>query len=208
MCRPMRLSHKLGLAGAAGVAGASLWWRKNPSACPYGQRFWVQAPHPFITRTRLRRVLAPAPGERILEIGPGTGYYSLPVAGWLAPDGTLELLDLQSKMLDHTLARARQAGIENVRSTVGDAQQMPFADDTFDAAYLTVVLGEIPDQEAALRELRRVLKPHGRLVVGELLGDPHWVSPSALRERAQRAGLHFERQLGGPLGYFARFGAS
>ncbi|HEY7830908.1 MAG TPA: methyltransferase domain-containing protein [Solirubrobacteraceae bacterium] len=190
------------------MAAAALWWRKNPSACPYGQRFWVQAPHPFITRARLRRVLAPAPGERILEIGPGTGYYSLPAAQWLAPNGTLELFDLQPKMLDHTLARARQAGIENMHSTVGDAQQMPFADETFDAAYLTVVLGEIPDQLAALRELRRVLKPHGRLVVGELLGDPHWVSPKALRAHAQSAGLHFERQLGGPLGYFARFGVS
>jgi ubiquinone/menaquinone biosynthesis C-methylase UbiE len=204
----MRLSHKLGLGSVAGVAGAALWWRKNPSACPYGQRFWVQAPHPLITRARLRRVLAPAPGERILEIGPGTGYYSLPVAGWLVPEGTLEMLDLQSEMLEHTLARARKAGLENVRSSVGDAQAMPFSDNTFDAAYLTVVLGEIPDQEAALRELRRVLKPSGRLVVGELLGDPHWVSPKALRRRAQSAGLRFERQVGGPLGYFARFSAA
>jgi len=204
----MRLSHKLGLAGLAGVGAAALWWRKNPSACPYGQRFWVQAPHPFITRARLRQVLAPAPGERILEIGPGTGYYSLPVAQWLAPGDTLDLLDVQPKMLEHTLIRAKGEGIENMRSTVGDAQQMPFPDHTFDAAYLTVVLGEIPDQEAALRELRRVLKPAGRLVVGELLGDPHWVSPKALRQRAQNAGLRFERQAGGPLGYFARFGVA
>jgi ubiquinone/menaquinone biosynthesis C-methylase UbiE len=202
----MRLSHKLGLLGGiGGIAAAALWWRKHPSACPYGQRFWVQAPHPLITRARLRRMLAPAPGERILEIGPGTGYYSLPVAGWLAPDGTLEMLDLQPEMLDHTLARATKAGLQNVRCTVGDAQAMPFPDDTFDAAYLTVVLGEIPDQEAVLRELRRVLKPTGRLVVGELFGDPHWVSPKTLRARAQSAGLRFERQDGGPLGYFARF---
>jgi ubiquinone/menaquinone biosynthesis C-methylase UbiE len=204
----MSLSRKLGLGGAAGVAAAALWWRKNPSACPYGQRFWVQAPHPFITRARLRQVLAPAPGERVLEIGPGTGYYSLPVAQWLAPGGTLELLDVQEKMLEHTLARAAHEGIENIRSTAGDARRMPFADGTFDAAYLTAVLGEIPDQDAALRELRRVLKPSGRLVVGELLGDPHWVSPKALRARAQGAGLRFERQLGGSLGYFARFGVA
>ena len=43
------------LAGAAlaAVVAAALWWRKNPSACPYGQRFWVEAPHPIITRDRL-----------------------------------------------------------------------------------------------------------------------------------------------------------
>ena len=61
-----------------------MWWRKNPSACPYSQRFWVQAPHPVITRERLLEVLAPSPGERVLEIGPGTGYYSLDVAPRLA----------------------------------------------------------------------------------------------------------------------------
>jgi hypothetical protein len=65
------------------------------------------------------------------------------------------------------------------------------------------VLGEIPDQDAALRELHRVLKPGGRLVVGELFGDPHWVSPRRLRERGDRAGLAFERRSGTPLGYFA-----
>ena len=46
------------------VLAASYWWRKNPSACPYGQHFWVEAPHPLITRERLRAVLRAAPGER------------------------------------------------------------------------------------------------------------------------------------------------
>jgi hypothetical protein len=43
------------------------------------------------------------------------------------------------------------------------------------------------------------------VVVGELFGDPHWVSPAKLRARAERAGLRFEHRIGGPLGYFARF---
>ena len=67
------------------------------------------------------------------------------------------------------------------------------------------MLGEIPDQDAALGELARVLAPGGRLVVGELFGDPHWVRPGRLRQRAQAAGLQFERRSGSPLGYFARF---
>src|SRR3954453_16579356 len=102
---------RIALLGAAGVGAAALWWRRNPSACPYNQRFWVQAPHPFITRDRLREALEPAAGERLLEIGPGTGYYSLPVAEWLGPSGTLEIFDLQQEMLDHTSARAREAGL-------------------------------------------------------------------------------------------------
>jgi ubiquinone/menaquinone biosynthesis C-methylase UbiE len=192
------------LAAVAGVAAAALWWRRNPSACPYNQRFWVEAPHPLITRPRLREALAPRPGERLLEVGPGTGYYALPVAQWLAPGGTLEVLDVQREMLDHTLRRAAEQGVEGIVATQADAQAMPFGDASVDGAYLVTVLGEIPDQEAALKELHRVVRPGGRVVVGELFGDPHWVSPNALRRRAEAAGLRFERRIGTPFGYFAR----
>jgi hypothetical protein len=50
-----------------------------------------------------------------------------------------------------------------------------------------------------------VIKPGGRLIVGELFGDPHWVSPDRLRERAERAGLSYGHRDGTPLAYFARF---
>ncbi len=192
-------------AAGAAVVAAAIWWRRNPSACPYNQRFWVEAPHPFITRPRLRELLAPQPGEHLLEVGPGTGYYALEVAEWLAPDGALDVFDLQQDMLDHTLRRAAARSFENIRPTQGDARSLSYEDDAFDGAYLVTVLGEIPDQEAALRELARVVRPGGRVVVGELFGDPHWVSPAKLRERAERAGLLYERRLGSPLGYFARF---
>src|SRR4029453_13977846 len=142
-------------------------------------------------------------GETILEVGPGTGYYTLPVAQALAPNGTLHILDLQHEMLDHTTRRARHAGIENIQPREGDARQLPYADGAFDAAYLVAVLGEVPDQNAALRELARGLRPGGRLVVGELLGDPHMVTERSLRRRAQDAGLRFERRVGPPFGYFA-----
>jgi SAM-dependent methyltransferase len=198
--------RKLVLAVLAAVVAGALWWRKKPSACPYSQRFWVQAPHPLITRARLREALAPQPGERILEVGPGTGYYSLPVAEWLGPDGTLEIFDLQQEMLDHTSGRAREAGLANVVATQGDARALPYGDGAFDGAFLVTVLGEVPDQEAALRELARVVRPGGRVVVGEVLGDPHWVSPAALVSRAEAAGLRLERRIGSPLGYFGVLG--
>src|SRR5215217_493557 len=123
-------SRARGLALAAGAAAlaAALWWRKHPSACPYGQRFWVEAPHPLITRARLREVLRPQPGERLLEVGPGTGYYTLPVAEWVAPDGTLDILDIQPAMLEHTLRRAGSRGIETITAAEADARSMPYVD--------------------------------------------------------------------------------
>jgi SAM-dependent methyltransferase len=196
--------RRLVLLAFAAVLGAALWWRKNPSACPYGQRFWVEAPHPLITRERLQAVLRPAAGERVLEIGPGTGYYSLDIARWLEPGGTLELFDIQQEFLDHTMRRAVEAGLTNVEATRGDATSLPHSDDSVDAVVLTAVLGEIPDQGAALREIARVLKPGGRLVVGELFGDPHFTSPGALERRGADAGLRLQERSGPALGYFAR----
>jgi SAM-dependent methyltransferase len=200
----VRLRGLIVAAGAA-VAGVALWWRKNPSACPYSQRFWVEAPHPLITRARLREILEAKPGERILEVGPGTGYYTLDVAEWLGPDGRLDILDLQPEMLDHTMRGAGERGLSNVTPAQSYATSLPYEDGTFDAAYLVTVLGEIPDQDAALRELARVLRPGGRLVVGELLGDPHYVRLAPLRLRASGAGLIYARRAGNALGYFARF---
>ena len=194
------------LAGLGTIAGA-LWWRKNPSACPYSQKFWVEAPHPIITRDRLQQVLAPQPGERILEIGPGTGYYTLDMAEWIGPEGTVEVFDIQQEFLDHTMLRADERRLSNVVATQGDATELPFEDDSIDAVILTAVLGEIPDRAAALREIERVLHPGGRLVVGELFGDPHFTTFDSLQGQCGDAALRLEERSGNWFGYFARFAA-
>src|SRR5438270_7323172 len=149
----MKAGRVVPSAGAVALVGVALWWRTHPSACPYSQRFWVEAPHPLITRARLRDALTPTRGERLLEVGPGTGYYTLPVAEWIGSDGELETLDLQGEMLDHTIRAARERGLENVTATQGDASALPYDADHFDGAFLVATLGEIPDQDLALREL-------------------------------------------------------
>lgn len=147
MKRCMRKRRKILVAGGL-VLVAFLRYivrqHEAPSACPYSLRFSLELPHPFVTRSRLREMLSPRPGERILEVGPGIGYYSLHAARWLEPDGTLEVLDIQQEMLEQTVRRAHALGISNIVPTRGDAQTLPYPDDHFDAAYLVATLGEIP----------------------------------------------------------------
>ena len=193
------------LTGAALIAAYVVRSRRNPSACPYSQSIVLEFPRPFFTRDRLRQLLDPRPGERVLEVGPGRGYYALDVAPRLFPGGTLDVFDLQQEMLDVTMRRAGERGLTNIVPTQGEAQALPYADGTFDAAYLVATLGEVPDQDAALREVRRVLRPGGRLVVGEGLPDPHMIPFATLRSRAEAAGLRLERRHGGRLGYVASF---
>ncbi|MDX6608519.1 MAG: hypothetical protein QOF85_444 [Solirubrobacterales bacterium] len=202
----MRARKLLGTAALA-TLGAALWWRKNPSACPYGQRFWVEAPHPIITRGRLRSVLSPQPAERILEIGPGVGYYTVDMAEWVGPGGKIEIFDLQQEFLDHTISRAAERGLANVVPTQGDATALPFEDDSMDAVVLTAVLGEIPDPVEALRQIQRVLKSSGRLIVGELFGDPHFTTQGSLKRQAAEAGLAWKSCSGNWFGYFATLSA-
>jgi ubiquinone/menaquinone biosynthesis C-methylase UbiE len=199
----VRVRRILAIAGLATLAGA-FWARKNPSACPYSLRFFVEGPHPGITRGRLLEILAPRPGERVLEVGPGTGYSTFDLAAAL-DGGQVDVFDIQQEMLDHVMREANRRVVTFVVSTLGDAQSLPYADDSFDAAVLVTVLGEIPDQEQALRELARVLKPGGRLVLGETVGDPHIVTSDKLRERTGRAGFSFARRVGTPLAFFERF---
>jgi ubiquinone/menaquinone biosynthesis C-methylase UbiE len=99
-------------------------------------------------------------------------------------------------------------GVTNVVPTKGNAQALPYQDGSLDAAYLIATLGEVPDRGRALAEIRRVLKRCGRLVVGEVLLDPHRVSSGELRGLAAAAGLKHERTLAGALGCFAAFRAS
>ena len=192
----------LALTGLA-TLGAALWWRKNPSACPYSQRLFIELPHPGITRGRLIEALQPRAGERVLEIGPGTGYYTFEMAGRL-DGGQVDIFDIQQEMIDHVMREANRRGVTNVEPALGDAQSLPYSDDSFDAVVLITVLGEIPDQDRALGEVTRVLKPGGRLIVGEMFVDPHIVTSGQLRERGERAGLSFARRVGSPLAFFAR----
>jgi ubiquinone/menaquinone biosynthesis C-methylase UbiE len=206
--RTVLIAGGLVLVGGAGLLAYVVQQRRDPSACPYSQRFSLDLPHPGVTRPRLREMLSPESGQRVLEVGPGTGYYSLPAARWLESEGTLDILDIQQEMLEHTMRRASEMGISNIVPTRGDAQALPYPDGHFDSAYLVATLGEIPEQGRALRELRRVLMRDGRLVVGEVLLDPHRVSLDELRRLANAAGLDHERTLKGRLGYLATFRAS
>lgn len=203
--RTLRVAASVfGLSLLAGI-GYALRWRSNPSPCPYSQRVWITLPRPRITRSKLQVVLDPQPGERILELGPGTGYYTGTIAQLVRPNGTVHAVDVQHAMIEHLQTRTQEQGHQNIKAIRGDGQQLPYPDDSFDAAYLVLVLGEIPDQKGALAELERVLKPGDQLVVGELLPDPHFVTSDTLQRRAEQQGFEFEVCEGTRIGYFARF---
>lgn len=193
---------------AAGLALAVLtrhWSRKYRAPMPHLLRWTLLVPRGNHSPPHLLELLEPRPGERLLEIGPGVGVHSVPVASAVGPAGVLDVVDVQPAMLADVVQRAKGAGVGNIRPHLADARCLPFRDASFDAAYLVGVLGEVADEMAALRELRRVVKPSGRIVVGEVAFDPDFVPFASLQSLAAAAGFAFERRIGSSLSFLARF---
>jgi SAM-dependent methyltransferase len=120
------------------------------------------------TRRRhlVRAVLAVAPGERILDVGCGPGFFCAELLEELGPDGTIVGLDSSPPML--ALAAQRCAGHAGVEFHEADATSLPVATASFDAALCVQVLEYVPDVPAGLAELYRVLRPGGRVVIWDI----------------------------------------
>lgn len=180
-------------------------WRPLP--CPYSVR-WVLACPPrrrFFSPARTLDWIGLREGMRVLELGPGPGYLSIEAARRLGQTGRLYALDIQPQMLAEVRKRSLQNGTAHVELILGDATALPFRDSSLDLAFLVAVLGEVPDQEGALRELYRVLKPGGVLSVTEMLPDPDYSLPGTTAARCQRVGLQFSEKRGNLFYYTLNF---
>jgi arsenite methyltransferase len=117
-------------------------------------------------RRLVRAALDAAPGERILDVGCGPGFYCAELLDEVGPGGSVVGLDGSPQML--ALAARRCAGHGNVEFAQADATALPVDDAGFDAALCVQVLEYVPDPSAALAELHRVLRPGGRVVVWDV----------------------------------------
>jgi ubiquinone/menaquinone biosynthesis C-methylase UbiE len=134
--------------------------------------------------------------ERVLEIGPGPGFFSVEIARRLT-HGRLDLFDIQPEMLEKARRQLERAGFRDIGFTIGEASEgFPFPDNTFDVAFLAAVIGEVPDQQACIRSLGRVLKPGGRLVFLEMFPDPDRLSVRELRDLAEPESFDFVEATG------------
>jgi SAM-dependent methyltransferase len=109
------------------------------------------------------------PGEKVLDIGSGAGFDSLIAARMVSPAGRVVGVDMTPAMLDKARSAAQEAGIGNAEFRHGYAETLPIEDGWADIVISNGVLNLIPDKPAALREMARVLKPGGRLQIGDIL---------------------------------------
>lgn len=172
--------------------------------CPASLAWLVDNP---IRRRYMRPILnrvGICPGERVLELGPGPGMFTVDAAQRVGPEGRLIAVDIQPKMIARVEQRVREAGLTNVETHVADACHLPLDDASVDRAFLVTVLPEIPDQDRALAELRRVLrspepaegKPGGVLSITEGFPDPDYPFAFETIRRVEAAGFSLEQRFG------------
>lgn len=166
-------SPELDPDGAHALFGSGAYDTETSPAVEAAARAWLeqQAAHPFIREVgeRSAEALDLRDGQRVLDVGCGTGVFLPVIAAAVGRDGRVVGLDHSEAFLREARIRIADQGLEAVVSLVsGDAHRLPFDDDSFDAAHTERVLMHLDDPDAAIRELRRVVRPGGRVVSAEI----------------------------------------
>jgi ubiquinone/menaquinone biosynthesis C-methylase UbiE len=173
--------------------------------CPFALAWLVDNPlrrqymGPVLDRVGIQ------PGERVLELGPGPGTFSIEAAQRAEPGGTLVAVDIQPRMVAALEKKAREAGVSNLEAHVGSALELPLEDGSVDRAFLVTVLPEIPDRHRALLELHRVLRPGGVLSITEEFLDPDYPLARTAIRWAREAGFELTQRHGNWFVYTLNF---
>ncbi|MBE7553421.1 MAG: methyltransferase domain-containing protein [Anaerolineales bacterium] len=109
------------------------------------------------------------PGERVVDVGSGAGIDSLIAAKMVGPAGRVVGVDMTPAMLNKAQQAALEAGLDHMEFREGYGEALPVLDGWADVVISNGVLNLMPDKSAALHEMARVLKPGGRLQIGDIL---------------------------------------
>ncbi|HEU5327562.1 MAG TPA: methyltransferase domain-containing protein [Thermomicrobiales bacterium] len=109
------------------------------------------------------------PGEHVIDVGCGAGLDSLIAARMVGVQGHVIGVDMTPPMLAQARAAGAEAGLANVEFRAGYGEALPVPDGWADVIISNGVLNLLPDKATALREMARVLKPGGRLQIGDIL---------------------------------------
>jgi ubiquinone/menaquinone biosynthesis C-methylase UbiE len=178
--------------------------RLRSMPCPIWLSWLVELDNPFTKTNRAATIiqhLGLEPGMAVLDAGCGPGRLTVPAARKVGPGGSIVAADIQPGMLRRAKDKTDAAGLTNVRFMQMALGEGKLERDKFDRALLVTVLGEIPDQESALREVFSALKAGGILSVTEIVFDNHYQSRATVLRLAAACGFRERAFFGNRLAF-------
>jgi ubiquinone/menaquinone biosynthesis C-methylase UbiE len=130
------------------------------------------------------------PAMKVLDAGCGPGRLTLPLAQAVGPQGEVLAMDIQDGMLARAQDKVQATKLLNVQFLLASLGEGKLPQSYFDRAVLVTVLGEIPDQKTALKEVYTALKPGGISSVTEVIFDPHFQRRENVLRAAESVGFH------------------
>ena len=198
--------------GIVGLGLIGIVWRlfsrRQELPCPSWLSWMVEMDNPFTEVNRARTIvglLEVFPGMKALDAGCGPGRLTWPLAEAVGQGGEVTALDIQEGMLARVREKVEAKGLENVHFIRAGLGEGKLPQVYFDRAVLVTVLGEIPGQLAALKEIQGALKPGGILSVTEVIFDPHFQRHETVSRLAQAAGFEEKDFYGKKLAYTMHF---
>jgi SAM-dependent methyltransferase len=178
----------------ADVASRLGYTEEQLEALPEGANLGLGCGAP-IPRLELQR------GETVLDLGSGGGLDAFLAAPLVGPEGKVIGVDMTPEMIEKARGNAARAGLDHVEFRQGRLEELPVDDASVDAVTSNCVINLVPDKGAVFREVARVLKPGGRLVVSDIVLD------SPLPEALQKDLLAYVGCVAGAMRRESYFGA-
>ncbi len=161
----------------------------------------TNAPSEIAAQRRFLDLLAPGPGEHVLDVGAGTGEITLELIRRVQPDGAVTALDPSHGLLAIAQTAAQEEGLNKALTIdIGDARDLPYADDRFDIAFCHWVLLHVEPPEDVIREMARVVRPGGRLMCVEVDWETMTISPGDRDLVRHIVRANVDRQIDGQIG--------
>ena len=176
--------------------------------CPSWLHWLVELDNPFARACHAKVIIENldlAPNMKVLDVGAGSGRVTIPLAQALREKGQVTAMDIQQGMLDVIQEKAQKKNIHNIRLLQAGVGSGALEHNYYDRVVLVMVLGEIPDQRAALQEIYNALKPGGILSISESIFDPHFQSKKSVIALAQSIGFHEKKFFGYWFAYTIQF---
>jgi ubiquinone/menaquinone biosynthesis C-methylase UbiE len=164
----------------------------------------VEMDNPFSKTNRAATIIEHLdlkPGMKVLDVGCGPGRLSIPAAHKVGKRGEVVAMDIQEGMIQRCREKAKAENLTNITFLQAGIGENKLESATFDRALLVTVLGEIPNQKAAVEEIFKTLKPGGILSVTEIIFDPHFQRRSTVLKLAEAVGFHEKNRYGNSISY-------